>query len=111
MKNLFLFLWRFKYFILFLLLEIFSFYLIFQNSNFHHAAFVNSSNAMAANVNESVKSMKDYLNMKKVNGDLATENARLRSILKKTKKKKTKKKKKKTKTKQQQQNTHKAAKV
>jgi len=82
MKNLFLFLWRFKYFILFLLLEIFSFYLIFQNSNFHHAAFVNSSNAMAANVNESVKSMKDYLNLKKVNGDLATENARLRSMLK-----------------------------
>src|SRR5204862_918106 len=74
--------WRFKYFILFLLLEAFCFYLVFQNSNFHHAAFVNSSNAVAANVNESVKSFKDYLNLKKVNGDLATENARLRSQLK-----------------------------
>src|SRR5690242_991305 len=82
MKNLFLLLWRFKYFILFLLLETFCFYLIYQNSNFHHAALVNSSNAVAANVNESVKSMKDYLNLKKVNGDLATENARLRSMLK-----------------------------
>jgi rod shape-determining protein MreC len=82
MKNLFLFLWRFKYFILFLVLEIFCFFLIYQNSNFHHAAFVNSSNTVAANVNESVKSLKDYLNLKKVNGDLASENARLRSMLK-----------------------------
>src|SRR4051812_48886611 len=82
MKNLFLFLWRFKYFILFLLMETFCFYLIFQNNNFHHAAFVNSANAMAATVNESEKSLKDYLNLKKVSNDLAMENSRLRSQLK-----------------------------
>src|ERR1051325_3187391 len=82
MKNLFLFLWRFKYFIFFLILETFCFYLIYQNNNFHHAALVNSSNAVAANVNESVKSFKDYLNLKKVNADLTTENAKLRSQMK-----------------------------
>jgi rod shape-determining protein MreC len=81
MRNLFLFLWRFNYFILFLVLEGFCFYLIFQNNNFHHAAYVNSTNSMAAKMNESVNAFKEYLNLKKVSNDLATENSRLRSLL------------------------------
>jgi rod shape-determining protein MreC len=81
MKNLFLFLWRFKYFILFLLTETFCFYLIFRNSNFHRSAFVNSSNVVAASVSETVTSVKEYVNLRKVNNDLAFENSKLRSML------------------------------
>lgn len=81
MKTLFLFLWRFKYFILFLLTEAFCFYLIFRNNNFHHSAFVNSSNAVAATVSETVTSAKEYVNLRKVNNDLALENSKLRSML------------------------------
>jgi len=81
MRNLFLFLWRFKYFILFLLTEGFCFILIFQNNNFHHAAFVNSTNSMAARMNETVTNFKEYFNLKKVNNDLSLENSRLRGLL------------------------------
>jgi rod shape-determining protein MreC len=84
MKNLFLFLWRFKYFILFLLTEAFCFYLIFRNSNFHHSALVNSSNSVAASVSETVTSVKEYVNLRKVNNDLALENSKLRSMLPET---------------------------
>jgi rod shape-determining protein MreC len=81
MKNLFLFFWRFKYFILFLLTEAFCFYLIFQNKSFHQAAFVNNTNSMAATMNESVTNVKEYLNLRKVSNDLAMENSRLRAQL------------------------------
>jgi len=63
MRSLFQFLWRFKYFILFLLTEAFCFYLIYQNNNFHHAAMVNSTNSIAANINQSVASFKEYFNL------------------------------------------------
>jgi rod shape-determining protein MreC len=81
MKNLFLFFWRFKYFILFLLTEAFCFYLIFRNKSFHHAAFVNNTNTMAAKMNESVTNVKEYLNLRKVSNDLAMENSKLRGQL------------------------------
>jgi rod shape-determining protein MreC len=51
-----------------------------QNSNFHHAAFVNSANSVAASVNETVNSVTDYINLKKVNSDLAGENSRLLAL-------------------------------
>jgi rod shape-determining protein MreC len=81
MKTLFLFLWRFKYFILFLLTETFCFYLIYRNNGFHHSVFVNSSNSVAASVSETVTSVKEYINLKKVNNDLAQENSKLLSML------------------------------
>jgi rod shape-determining protein MreC len=81
MRALFLFLWRFKYFILFLLIEGFCFFLIFQNRNFHRTAFINSTNTIAVSVNESVTTFKEYLNLKKVNSDLSDENSQLRSQL------------------------------
>ena len=81
MRTLFLFLWRFRYFILFILLEGFCLYEVYRNSNFHHAAIVNSTNAMAANINQTVTTVTDYINLGKVNSNISLENARLRSML------------------------------
>ena len=47
MRNLFLFLWKYNFFIFFLLLETFCGYLIVRNNNYQHASLVNSTNRIA----------------------------------------------------------------
>jgi rod shape-determining protein MreC len=81
MRNLFLFLWHRNFFILFLLTETFCFYLIVQNSNFHHATFINSTNKGIAKVNEFISSITEYINLKKTNEALARQNAAVHSLL------------------------------
>jgi len=81
MRSLFLFLWRYNFFILFLLAETFCFYLIFQNSKFHHASFINSTNAGTAKVNEFVSEVTEYIKLKKTNEALARQNAAIHSLL------------------------------
>src|SRR5437016_14099689 len=81
MRSLFLFLWRYNFFILFLLAETFCFTLIIKNSKFHHASFINSSNAVAAKVDEAVSSVTEYINLKKNNEALARQNAAMHSLL------------------------------
>ncbi|MFI5218120.1 MAG: rod shape-determining protein MreC [Bacteroidia bacterium] len=81
MKNLFLFLWRNNYSILFLLLEIICFYLVIINNNFQNAAVFNSSNRIVGNVMEGVNYLQEYVNLKSTNSSLSRENARLRTLL------------------------------
>ena len=81
MRNLLLLLWRYNFFILFLLLEGFCLYLIYQNSHFHHASLVNSTNRVAARINSAVSAVTEYVNLKETNEALARQNAALKSIL------------------------------
>jgi rod shape-determining protein MreC len=81
MRNLFLFLWRYNFFIFFLLLEIFCGYLIFQNNNFHRSSFINSTNAVSARVYSAVSKVTDYINLRSTNEALSRENAALKSLL------------------------------
>jgi rod shape-determining protein MreC len=81
MRTLFLFLWRYNFFILFLLLETVSFFLIGRNSNFHHASYINSSNLVAAKVNGTVSAITDYINLSKANEALSRENAAMHSLM------------------------------
>jgi len=81
MRNLLIFLWRYNFFIFFLLLEAICIYLIAQNNNFHRAAFVNSSNRVAAKVNSGVSAVTDYINLRETNEALARQNAALKSLL------------------------------
>jgi rod shape-determining protein MreC len=60
-------------------MEVFCFYLIFQNNSFQKAGWINSSNAFAGNVFTTVNSIKEYFALKETNELLAAENARLRS--------------------------------
>lgn len=82
MRNLFQFLWKYNVFILFILLEIIAFTLIFNNSNYQRAAFVNSSNRMAGNILEISSNISQYFGLRKTNEILANENALLKSFSK-----------------------------
>ena len=81
MRSLFLFLWRYNFFILFLTMEAFCFYLIVRNSNFHHASYINSTNAVAAKVNGTVSAITDYINLNKANEALSRENAAMHTLM------------------------------
>jgi rod shape-determining protein MreC len=81
MRNLFLLLWRNNFFILFLVLETFCGYLIFQNKSFHHSSFVNSTNVIATKVNGIVNNVTEYIDLKTANEALSRENAALKMLL------------------------------
>jgi len=79
MRNLLRFLWKYSNFVLFILMEVFCLYLVFQNNSFQKAGWINSSNAFAGNVFTTVNSIKEYFALKETNELLAAENARLRN--------------------------------
>jgi rod shape-determining protein MreC len=81
MRNLFILLWKYNFFILFLLAESLCFYLILQNNNFQRASFINSTNKIATTVNGFVSNITEYVNLRTSNDALARENAGLRSLM------------------------------
>lgn len=78
MRRLFLFLYKYRAFLTFSVLELFSIWLIVQNNSFQGAKFFNSSNQMAANLLSTSGGISDYFNLVDVNEELAAENAALR---------------------------------
>ena len=81
MRNLFLFLWKYNFFISFLVLEILCGYLIVQNNNFQRASFINSTNQVAAKINTGVSSVTEYINLGITNDALSRENAAFKSLM------------------------------
>jgi rod shape-determining protein MreC len=81
MRNLFLFFWKFRFFLFFLLLEGISFFLIVRNNNFQRASFINATLSISTGVQSFVDSFKGYIGLKNENLRLAEENAYLRSLL------------------------------
>lgn len=81
MYNLFRFLVRYHLFFLFILLEIFSFYLIYQNNKYQQAAFVNVSNRLSGRVYATYQSVADYFYLRRISDSLVVENARLHAML------------------------------
>jgi len=81
MQQLFQFLYRYRAFLLFILLETVSFWLIVQNNSYQSTVFLNSANQYAAKALAVSNSVTDYLNLHKVNADLASENNRLHMLL------------------------------
>ena len=73
------FLYRFRSFLLFLILEIISFTLIVQNNNYQRAGFINSSNRVIANLLKVSNNVGDFFSLVSVNNTLAEENAELRN--------------------------------
>ncbi|QCK13368.1 rod shape-determining protein MreC [Mangrovivirga cuniculi] len=81
MQQLFLFLIRFRAFFVFAALEILCFFLIVNNNSYQSAVFFNSSSAVAGRVAEYTQNVNDYFTLKKVNEELARENALLKRQL------------------------------
>jgi rod shape-determining protein MreC len=81
MQQLFQFLYRYRAFLLFILLEVVSGWLIVKNNSYQSAAFFNSANFYAAKALSLSNAVTGYLNLQEVNADLAAENQRLHSEL------------------------------
>jgi rod shape-determining protein MreC len=80
-RNLFLFLFRFRGALVFGLLEVFSLYLFVTNNSYQRAAFFNSANQYAGVVLARRTQISDYFHLAELNQQLAAENAGLRQQL------------------------------
>lgn len=78
MQNLLNFLYRFRTFGLFLLLEGVCMWLIISYNNRYNAAFLNSSNSWVASINRATSNTTNYFQLQQVNEKLVRENLLLR---------------------------------
>ena len=78
MERLFLFIYQYRAFFTFVVLEVFCYWLIIQNNQYQGAKFFNSSNTVVASINNFSQSIRDYFLLSDVNRTLAEENAELR---------------------------------
>lgn len=83
MERLLYFIYRYRNFFSFLLLELFCAWLIVQNNQYQGAAFFNSSNSMVAGLNSFSQDVREYFSLRETNRLLAEENAQLRNVLEK----------------------------
>ena len=81
MRNLFAFIYRFRAFLVFVLLEILCVYLIVRYNTYQGAAFFNSANNYVGQVLEFQSGVTDYFRLTSINNTLAHENAALRKEL------------------------------
>jgi rod shape-determining protein MreC len=79
MRNLIFFFYKYYTFILFFVLELFSFIILFQYNNYQKASFLNFTGGVASGFYESVNSTTNYFGLRDINDSLLAENARLRS--------------------------------
>jgi len=81
MQQIFNFIFKNSYRILFLLLLGISLSLTIQSHSFHRSKVISSANYLSGGVYEKVNTFNEYLNLKTENDALALENAKLRSML------------------------------
>lgn len=82
MRNLLDFLSKYRFFFYFVILEIISLVIIYNNNQYQRARMFSGTNSITGNLNRTFDNIYDYFNLKQVNESLARENARLRSSLK-----------------------------
>ncbi|WP_347157282.1 rod shape-determining protein MreC [Pontibacter chitinilyticus] len=78
MRNLFAFIYRFRAFLVFVLLEVLCVYLIVRYNTYQGAAFFNSADKYVGQVLEFQSGVTDYFRLASINNTLARENAALR---------------------------------
>ncbi|MCB0491727.1 MAG: rod shape-determining protein MreC [Cyclobacteriaceae bacterium] len=81
MERLFYFFYQYRAFFTFLALELFAAWLIVENNQYQSTKFFNSSNKLAANIIGTTQGIKEYFSLRKINAELAGENAQLRTRL------------------------------
>ena len=81
MRNLIQFIYRFRAFLVFLILEAVSIYLLVQNNSYQNAAFYNSANTYVGKVLEMQSNVTDYFRLVTINESLVKENAHLKEAL------------------------------
>lgn len=81
MLQLFEFIGRNRNFILFVLLEVFSFWLLVNNSNYWSVEYFNTANSLNAKALEASNTLREYTDLREVNASLAEENRRLNELI------------------------------
>ena len=81
MQQIFNFIFKNSYRLLFLLLLITSLSLVVQSHSFHKSKVISSANFLSGGVYEKLNNITEYINLKTQNDELAKENARLKSLL------------------------------
>jgi len=83
MRQIIYFIEKFRYFLLFIVLEIFAFIVIIQNYSYHQSKFVNSANFITGGFYNKVNSVNEFFHLRIDNRVLSEENARLKNLLEK----------------------------
>lgn len=81
MERLFVFIYQYRAFFTFVLLEVLCFWMIVENNQYQGAKYFNSSNTVVASINNFSQSIRDYFLLTEVNRTLAEENAELRKAV------------------------------
>jgi len=81
MRNLFTFLWRHSMFFLFIILEVFSVLLIVKYNGYQKAVAFGQFDELSGSLHRDYNTLWEYFSLKKINHDLAEENARYRKML------------------------------
>ena len=82
MKGLLRFLLQHHFILLFVILEVFSVYMVVSYNDMQKKSFLNSSNSVYSSVYEKYDGITNYFSLSETNLVLATENAMLRNVLK-----------------------------
>jgi rod shape-determining protein MreC len=77
MERLLNFVYAYRAFFTFLLLELFCSWLIIQNNRYQGAKYFNSSNRLVARMNETSQNIREYFALAEINNTLALENSML----------------------------------
>ena len=83
MQQIIYFIRKFRYFLLFLLLEIIAFTFIIQHHSFHKSKFVNSANSISGGIYNKANSINEFFHLKTENKRLIEENTALKNSLSK----------------------------
>ncbi|OEK02523.1 rod shape-determining protein MreC [Roseivirga sp. 4D4] len=81
MGQLLAFLVKYRAFFIFLFLELICISLIVSNNDYQRSAYLKSSNGLIGSITESSDNIGEYFGLRRVNRELAEENARLRELL------------------------------
>ncbi|WP_395044367.1 rod shape-determining protein MreC [Flavobacterium sp.] len=81
MQQIFNFIFKNSYRMLFLLLMVIALSLTIQSHSYHKSKVISSANFLSGGVYEKMNNVEEYFNLKIQNDELAKENARLKSIL------------------------------
>ncbi len=79
MRNLLNYLLKYHFFILFILIETLSVYLVIQHNPYHNAKFYHLANNISGFFNTRFNRLGEYFHLKEINQELALENMRLRN--------------------------------
>jgi len=83
MRQIIYFIRKFRYFLLFILLETVAFIFIVQHHSYHKSKFVNSANSITGGLYNTVSSVNDFFHLKSENLRLIEENTQIKNLLNK----------------------------